>query len=150
MVLLAAVPSACGHGLGPPGVTTLSGTITFQGTWPADTQVVAVALFEREPTEQDLVYPTTWQTITSDQLPTADYLLVPPPGRYGYLVVAWIGAGGSIFDLTSWVELGVYPDPGDPGRNGVVEITEGSGVVIDLEADFGSVPPASPPVKERP
>jgi hypothetical protein len=142
-VILVAASATCGHGLGPPGVTTLSGTITFQGSWPAGTQVVAVALFEREPNEQDLVYPTTWQTITSDQLPTVDYLLVPPPGRYEYLVVAWIGTGGSIFDLSSWVELGVYTDPGDPGRNGVVEITEGSGSVIDLEADLTVVPPSA-------
>jgi hypothetical protein len=109
--------------------------------------VVAVALFEREPTEQDLVYPTTWQTITSDRLPTADYLLVPPPGRYEYLVVAWIGAGGSIFDLSSWIELGIYPDPDNPDRNGVVEIVEGSGVVINLEADFGVVPPSAGPAE---
>jgi len=109
--------------------------------------VVAVALFVREPTDQDPVYPTAWQTITTDQLPTAGYLLVPPPGRYEYLVVAWIGAGGSIFDLTSWVELGVYPDPGDPDDSGLVEIVEGSGVFIDLEADFSLVPPPAGPAE---
>lgn len=101
---------------------------------------MAVALFPSEPTPTDPVLPVTWQTIEESDLPIVDYVLLPPPGRYGYLVVAWIGEGTPLLDLASWVELGIYADPGDPASPGVVEIVEGSTRIIDLTADLSRVP----------
>lgn len=146
VLLLAAVPG-CGHGLGPvgPGTTGLQGRVTFSGTWPADTGLVVVALFPYEPTDVDIVYPVAWQTVTESGLSTFDYVLQPPAGSYGYLVVAWQRQGDSIFDLSSWVELGVYPDPSDPGVPGTVLVTPGVFGSIDLQADLSVVPPPGPP-----
>jgi len=142
VILLAAAPG-CGHGLGPvgPGTTGLRGTVTFSGTWPADTGLVVVALFPYKPTDTDIVYPVVWQTVTESGISSFDYVLQPPAGSYGYLVVAWQRQGDSIFDLSSWVELGYHPDSSDPGIPGTVLVTPGVFGDIDLAADLSLVPP---------
>jgi hypothetical protein len=81
--------------------------------------------------------------VTIDNLPvgsTFDYLLEPPPGSYGYLVVAWIEEGRSIFLFDSWVELAFHPDQTDPQQPGEVVVIGGEMVTIDLVADLSLVP----------
>lgn len=102
---------------------------------------MAVALFPYPPTTQDPVFPVDWLTI--DSLPVGsrfDYLLEPPPGSYGYLVVAWIEEGMSIFLFDSWVELAFHPDQSDPRQPGEVVVIGGEMLTIDLVADLSLVP----------
>jgi hypothetical protein len=142
--LLAGVLAAgCGHGLAPvgPDSTGIGGTVTFHGEWPPDTELVVVALFPREPSPLDLVFPVAFQTINQQGISRFDYLLQPPPGRYEYLVVAWLREGSSIFNYSAWVELGAWEQPEEPGVPATVLLGEGIFLTLDMTADFSRVPP---------
>jgi hypothetical protein len=119
----------------------VQGRINFLGSWPADTDFVAVALFPYEPTSDDPVLPVAWQTI--EDLPPGsvyDYSLTVPGGSYGFLVVAWIRQGSNIFDFDSWVLLAVHSDPAEPSLPGEVIVINGIIREIDLTADLNLVP----------
>ena len=133
--------AGCGHGLAPPGPTGVQGRITFLGTWPSNTDFVAVALFPYEPTADDPVLPLAWQTM--DAMPPGsvfDYNLSVPGGSYGFLVVAWIEQGSNIFDFDSWVILAFHADPEAPSQPGEVVVITGLIRRIDLTADLNLVP----------
>ena len=135
--------AACGHGLAPvgPGTTGLHGRVTMHGTWPADTGIVAVALFAEKPVSDISEFPVIFSEAPAFGVSSFDFTWTLPAGAYGYLVVAWMRAGDNILDLASWVELGFYPDPGNPSEPGQILITPGVFKRIDLSADFSLVPP---------
>lgn len=85
--------------------------------------------------------PVAWETIDAPPAGSIyDYTLESPAGAYGFLVVAWIAQGNSIFEFDSWVVLGFYPDPSDPSAPGEVVVTNGTFRTIDLTADLTLVP----------
>jgi hypothetical protein len=139
--------AGCGHGLAPPGPTGLNGRVTFTGSWPSNTQFVAVALFPYRPTPGDVVFPVAYQTI-EEEPPGGifDYRFEAPAGEYGYLVVAWIEEGSNIFLIESWVILCEYTLPSDPATPAPVIVTTGEFERIDLAADLSLVP--SSPARE--
>ena len=107
--------------------------MTLVGSWPPDTQFVAVALFPRRPTPDDLVLPAAFTSVTDTTLQAFEYRFDQVAGgSYDYLVVAWLAEGVSIFDVEAWVELAVHDGP--------VLVTPGQVRRIDLTADFSQVP----------
>ncbi len=151
LIILISV-AACGHGLAPvgPGTTGLAGQVTLHGTWPADTGVVAVALFAEKPVSNESGLPVFFTEAPAFGVTSFDFTWAVPAGAYGYLVVAWMRSGDNILNLASWVELGFYPDPDDPSEPGPVLITPGNLRRIDLNADFSRVPPEPGAPEERP
>lgn len=115
--------------------------MTLNGEWPEDTAVVAVALLQEKPATSDISLLVKFTEPDSFGVSSFDYLWILEPGIYGYLAVAWMREGDNLFDLTSWVELGFYPDPGSPGEPGEVVVVAGVNRRIDLVGDFANVPP---------
>lgn len=147
LVLLGAViPTGCeiDHGL-EPNEGVLSGTVTYAGTAPANTETVQVIVFEKFMTREELIdsflqgmLPTFYQ---SDPLPfdvaEAPYRISLPRGHYEWVTVIWVPKGQSLFNL---VQLGTYEQPGNPGERGSVTVEarkELSG--INIVASFDSV-----------
>jgi len=132
----------CGHGLDPvgPGSTGLGGRVTLQGAWPIDTGVVAVALFVDEPTSNLSDLPVIFTEAPEPDSTSFEYLWDIAAGEYGYLVVAWMREGANIFDISSWVVIGFYADPGSPTEPAPVLIIPGTLRTIDLIGDFSLVP----------
>jgi len=150
-VILGCIATACGHGLAPvgPDTTGLTGEVTLAGTWPADTGVVAVALFTTEPVSNESELPVIFTEAPAFGASSFTYTWIVQPGEYGYLVVAWMRAGDNLLDISSWVEIGCHSDPANPGEPGRILITPGVQRRLDLTADFSLVPPPSGKVVEH-
>lgn len=140
---------SCG-GLDPndlPPVSTISGTVTFTGTWPDSNvnQVLVVAL-ESKPTSPDSILPAvlSGRAIFSEALPTYtaatpySFEVPAPPRTFQYVVVA-MQNGPNI--LTDWLMLSVYAPSGDPNLPGTVTISRGESVTINFAVDFANLPP---------
>ncbi len=56
------------------------------------------------------------------------------------MVVAWMREGANIFDITSWVVIGFFSDPGSPTEPRPVLITPGTLRSVDLIGDFSLIP----------
>ncbi len=136
----------CGHGLEPvgPGSTGLGGRVTLQGEWPSDTGVVAVALFVEEPTSNQSDLPVIFTEAPELDSTSFDYLWDITAGEYGYLVVAWMREGANIFDISSWVIIGLHSHPGRPFEAQPVLVSPGALRTIDLIGDFSRIPPVPP------
>jgi len=140
--LLFSATAACDHGLAPVGhgSTGLHGRITLLGQWPPETGIVAVALFKQKPTTPESDLPVAWKTAPADSSWFDYQWVISGGGGFGYLVVAWLREGDSLFDLDAWVELGFYADPVAPEAPGEILITPGEFLRIDLAGDFSKVP----------
>lgn len=135
------------HGLAPPSpeppeeLGSISGTITYVGSWPDSVEDVRVAVYAQYP-------PPNFFAISgfSDSLPigvpVADYSVKVKPGVYEWVIVVLLKKG-------SWWGpeslLGAYYAPSDTTRPGVVTVDPGAAVTgIDIIADFsrlGVLPP---------
>jgi len=116
--------------------------VVLQGTWPADTGVVAAALFLDEPTSNESELPIIFTEAPAFGAASFDYLWDVPAGEYGYLVVAWMREGANIFDIASWVVIGFHADPGSPTETEPVLVTPGALRTVDLIGDFTLIPAA--------
>lgn len=147
--LLLLVVACTDHGLAPVTDSFISGTITYVGAWPDTTEWVRVAAFRRVPqsTMEILLNPPTF----SDTLPrfvrSYNYKLKVPAGRYEWIVLAWkpVLKIYSSKDYGGLDTLGIYFDPANPTRYGVVNVAEGQTITgIDIIADFSWLTPTSP------
>lgn len=134
--------SACDHGMGPVGAgpTGLRGRVTLLGDWPLNTGIVAVALFIEKPVSSESDFPVVFELAPADSSQFDYEWEFSTGGVFGYLVVVWLAEGASLFDLTAWVEIGLYAESESPGQPGEVLITPGEFLRIDLTGDFSRVP----------
>lgn len=151
-VLLVVAATGCeiDHGLGP-NEGTVSGTVTFIGEAPPNTESVQVIIFEKFMTPEQLLDEIlTTGTLPvfflSDPLPfdqpQAPYRISVPRGRYEWVAVVWLPTGQSLLQA---VEIGTYHRPGDPGERSAIVVEarrELSG--IDIVADFGRISRVAP------
>jgi hypothetical protein len=122
------------HGLHPVPITGISGTITFEGQWPANTEFVRVAVYQTYPPPSLIAL-----AAVSDPLPfgvqKTDYILPLKPGTYGWILVAWKAKNTP---FTAIRTLGVYYAAGDSTRPGSVTVEKNRLTPhVDIGADFG-------------
>ena len=122
------------HGLHPVPITGISGTITFKGEWPANTEFVRVAVYQTYPPPSLFAL-----AAVSDPLPlgvpSTDYILPLQPGTYGWILVAWKAKNTSFSQIRT---LGVYYTAGDSTRPGSVTVEKNRLTThVDITADFG-------------
>jgi hypothetical protein len=155
LLLLAALFTISGceidHGL-EPNEGTVSGTVTYVGSAPPNTESVRVVIFEKYMTREELLelflsgtLPTFFQ---SDPLPfdvpQTTYRISIPRGRYEWVAVVWLPQGQTLLQA---VEIGAYHRPGDPGERSAIKVEalkELSG--IDIVADFNLVASGGTPL----
>ena len=113
--LLLVVSCGVGHGLdpGPPDGTGVKGTIFFHGTWPDDTEDVAVAIYRKRPSSLlDFFTIAGWDTSVTIGVTRYEYdIKLEEEGTYEWIVIAWRPQGGS-WNFNSL--LGCYHIQADP------------------------------------
>lgn len=126
--------SCSDHGLEPPELTAISGTIRYVGEWPANTDWVRIAIYKNFPP------PSLFNIFAfSDTLPRFvkkySYTLELQPGHYEWVVLAWKPVSPFITDIDT---LGMYLGPnGDWNHPGQIDLQEGQTLTgIDILADF--------------
>ncbi len=122
------------HGLHPVPITGISGTITFKGEWPANTEFVRVAVYQAYPPPSLIAL-----SAVSDPLPfgakSYRYILPLKPGRYGWILVAWKAKNAPFTDIRT---LGTYYASGDSTKPGSVTVEKDRLTTnVDMVADFG-------------
>lgn len=118
---------------------SISGKIRYTGTWPADTQLLLLAIYPKKPASefQYLLFENVdySQPVFAD---SSSYRLAVNSGIYNYVVLYWVGK--SISKLTDLVELGFYESPQNPGEPGRVEVNAGASVEnIDIQVNFNNI-----------
>ncbi len=122
------------HGLHPVPITGISGTITFKGEWPSNTEFVRVAVYQTYPPPSLIAL-----SAVSDPLPfrakSYRYILPLKPGTYGWILVAWKAKNAPFTDIRT---LGTYYTPGDSTKPGSVTVEKDKLTPhVDMVADFG-------------
>lgn len=133
-VVLLFITFCSDHGLGPAVEQTgFSGTIVFNGTWPANSGEVRVALFSTK-------HPTLITDLKafSDPLelfvPSVEYYVEADPGIYGLVAVVWRSTT-QIWNINS--PIGIYTN--DSGDTLSVTVEDGRLTKnIDFTADFSN------------
>lgn len=132
--------AGCDHGLGPgpPDGTGIKGALIFNGTWPAETADVAVAVYRKRPQNlADFFNITGWDTTVTLGVARYEYFVpLEEPGTYEWIVVAWRPENGfwSFNSLLGCYHVGndtlptpVEVHPGETAKN------------IDIQAHFALV-----------
>ncbi len=121
------------HGLHPVPITGISGTITFEGQWPSNTEFVRVVVYQTYP-------PSTLIAISavSDPLPFGvkqyHYILPLKPGTYHWILVAWKAQNAP---FTAIRTLGTYYTSGDSTQPGSVIVEQDKLIPnVDIVANF--------------
>ena len=117
----------------------ISGSITFQGNWPANTGIVGIGAFVDIPKKGDLIDYYLKNVALAYGIPAyvSEYqyqLRVRSKDVINYVSVIWID---SSYDLTSLRDVGFYADPLNPGQPGQVTVSHG-GVKqdVNITVDF--------------
>jgi hypothetical protein len=148
---------SCDKGIAPeqdnvePG---FSGTVTFQGEWPANVTRTHLVLFkdpllsEEDFNAENLVYVSGEITYGAEEYNynTLEGALLGNvvPGEYAYLAVAQSNSLFISLERSAWRVVGVYYN-GDESQPGKVIIPEGTFVTgININCDFNN-PPQQPP-----
>ena len=137
---LALLLSACGdHGLHPVPITGISGTVTFRGQWPGDTEWVRILSFSEVPAPGNFIDFIAFLKGLSDPVPQGvssyRYILELRPGTYKWIAVAWKAQGEPI---TSLKIIGTYGGENQPPPAVTVQqdkLTPG----VDIVADFSLI-----------
>lgn len=114
--------------------SAISGTVTFVGEWPQNTEWVRLAVYVKKPRPnkiEDFFPPNL--SVFSDPFPfgveSYDYLLPISAGTYEWILVAWKAKGTPLFEIK---ELGSY--------SGVVWVPETETISgINIVADFTKI-----------
>ncbi|MBN2356213.1 hypothetical protein JXO59_08870 [candidate division KSB1 bacterium] len=112
----------------------IEGTITFNGPFPSNTMVTAVAAYSIKP-ESGGQY-LAWLRAIDFSVGTNPYHYRLPvtDGYIQYVVVFWLPENAA---LTEFSTLGFYEDPLNPGQPGYLEIDVGQTIEnIDIYADW--------------
>lgn len=113
----------------------VSGTLTYEGNWPDNTELMGIAAYRERPTNLLEFFRMAALNISlPTQVDSFDYKLAIPPGSYEYLVVLWLARGASIFDFR---EIGFYetaPRSGEPAELSVArgDTARGIDIIVDL------------------
>jgi hypothetical protein len=114
----------------------LEGTIYFNGPFPKNTLVTAIAAYAYEPMT-NVEYLTYMKSIDfSVGTNPYHYKLPIRYGTVNYLVVLWLPERAS---MTKFVTLGYYQDPVSPGSPGVLKIKSGeTRTGLNIQADWSA------------
>jgi hypothetical protein len=156
--LLLLIMACSDHGLEPAPEGFIAGSITYLGgvaAWPDTTEWVRVAAFTKVPRSlfEIVQNPPTFSDTLPRFVDAYDYQFRVPAGRYEWVVLAWKPKLKNPLDvdLSGTDTLGIYLDPNDSTKYGVVpvlpeQITAG----IDIVADFSRLTPPSPILPKQP
>jgi hypothetical protein len=117
---------------------TIEGTVTFIGTWPANTGVVGIAAFTSLPKKGDVMDYVLKNAALDYSVPTfvdhANYRLrVRSSDTLKYVAVMWID---NTYDFMAITDIGAYMDPDDPSQPGTVTPKTGQTLGINITVDF--------------
>jgi len=122
----------------------IQGTIYFRGTWPEDTEILALGMFPIIPKTAvefltikalDITIPLFREEPYSYRTPVAS-------GVYKFIAVFWKGRNTSIFDIRA---IGFYACPGDSLLPLSVAVQPGETKTgVDIVVDFSHLPAGVP------
>lgn len=119
----------------------IRGSVTFSGTWPKNSGMVAVAAFSKRPAPGDFVdyyFSSLYIDYSIPPFSTEGFYQCRVRGNepVAYIAVLWIDDG---FHLDQIRDLGFYEDPMEPGKPGAVTPPAGGLLEnIDIQISFGS------------
>jgi len=117
----------------------ITGTITFEGEWPEDTAVTAVAAFKNKP-ERNVDYLLFLKSIDfSIDVDENPYQFDLPvrDGSVNYIAVFWLPERAPMTDFQT---IGVYLDPENPDYPGKMRLSPGETVSgINIQADWSRI-----------
>ena len=117
---------------------SIEGTITFHGTWPANTGIVGVGAFAAIPTRGNFIDYYFKNVALDYNVPpfTDSYhyrLRVRSTDVLKYIAVLWIN---NSYDLASIQDIGYYRDPSDSTKHGEVAMSAAAVQNIDINVNF--------------
>lgn len=118
---------------------SIEGTITFNGPFPENTQLTAIAAYFRKPEKkvEYLVYLVSMD-FSIDENPF--HYSLPVPSRYrkiDYLAVFWLSERSGLDDFKT---IGFYQDPENPELPGTIRLQKDAAVTgYDIKADWGLI-----------
>ena len=120
----------------------ITGTITYEGTWPPETEIMGIGAFTFVPDPNNV---WTLLNVSSAKIgiptfvPSYHYTLPVSAGTYRYIGVFWKAKGSPLTDIK---HLGFYEDPEHPGQPGTLTVAKGDTLTgIDIHVDFNSLQP---------
>lgn len=136
IILIFAAGCKIDHGL-EPKQESISGEITFLGTWPDSVEEVRAAAYAKIPvTEADFYLIAGFSEPLPLGVSSCGYTVLIGPGTYEWIIAVW-RAKDSFWNLESLI--GTYYAPGDTTQPGTVTVGCGQEVEgIDIVADFSS------------
>ena len=118
---------------------SIEGTITFNGPFPEDTQITAIAAYIRKPEKkvEYLVYLVSMD-FSIDENPFHYNLPVPSRHRkIDYLAVFWLSERSGLDDFQT---IGFYRDPENPELPGSIRLQKNTAITgYDIEADWSLI-----------
>ena len=117
----------------------IEGTIYFNGDFPENTHITAVAAYQYKP-EQNIHYLLWLKSMdySIDKNPY-HYRLPVRHGNVNYLAVFWLAERA---DLTDFITIGTYLNPNDPDEVGKLSIPADTTITnIDIYADWSLINP---------
>lgn len=117
----------------------IEGDVTFVGQWPADTEILALAMFSIVPQSQlDFLSVKALDINVPLRVPSFHYRTPVTSGEYKFISIFWKGKNTSLFDIRA---IGFYRSPADTTKPGSVSVGSGATASgIDFIADFNTLP----------
>jgi hypothetical protein len=117
----------------------IEGDITFAGVQPADTDIMALAMFPIVPQSQfDYLSVKALDLNVQKNVRSFHYRTPVTSGEYKFISIFWKGKTGTIFDVRA---IGFYRSPADTTKPGSVTVASGATATgIDFTAYFNSLP----------
>lgn len=119
---------------------SIEGTIDFNGPFPPNTSVTAVAAYIQKPTAS--VQYLIWLKSIDFSIDSNPYHYILPvrQGTINHIAVFWLPERAA---LTDFYTIGVYEDPARPGQPGSLRVRENDKITgIDIHADWSLASPA--------
>ncbi len=126
------------HGLHPVEITGISGSVTFTGNWPQETEWVRIVTFSKKPKPDNFFEFMAFLKSLSDPVPmdtkSYEYVLQLDPGIYEWIVVAWLAKDQLITEVRM---LGEYTGSDTSSFSQPVNVEQDKlSTNIDIIADF--------------
>lgn len=117
----------------------IEGDVTFVGGWPADTEILALAMFPVVPQSQlDFLSVKALDINVPLRVAAFHYRTPVTSGEYKFIAIFWKGKNTSLFDIRA---IGYYRSPADTTKPGSVTVASGATASdIDFIADFTTLP----------